>query len=89
MISLAGKSVLITGGSRGIGRAAALLCARAGADVGVTYHQRSAEADQVAKEVRSLGRRAYVGGGDLADPDSVRLRGDDPGDLVATTHTTR
>ena len=68
MISLAGKSVLITGGSRGIGRAAALLCARAGADVGVTYHQRSAEADQVAKAVRSLGRRAYVGGGDLADP---------------------
>ncbi len=73
MISLAGKSILITGGSRGIGRAAALLCARAGADVGITYHQRSAEADRVAKEVRSLGRRAFVGGGDLADP-AVVLR---------------
>lgn len=68
MISLAGKSVLITGGSRGIGRATALLAARAGADVGVTYHSRQAEADLVAKEVRSLGRRAYVGGGDLGDP---------------------
>ena len=67
MISLAGKSILITGGSRGIGRATALLAARAGADVGITYHSRQAEAEQVAKEVRSLGRRAFVGGGDLGD----------------------
>ncbi len=68
MISLAGKSVLITGGSRGIGRATALMAARAGADVGITYHSKQAEAEQVAKEVRSLGRRAFVGGGDLGDP---------------------
>ena len=67
MISLAGKSILITGGSRGIGRATALLAARAGADVGITYHTRQTEAEQVAKEVRSLGRRAFVGGGDLGD----------------------
>jgi 3-oxoacyl-[acyl-carrier protein] reductase len=68
MMSLAGKSVLITGGSRGIGRAAALLAARLGADVGVTYHTRAAEAQAVAREVRGLGRRAFVAGGDLADP---------------------
>lgn len=68
MISLAGKSILITGGSRGIGRAAALLAARAGADVGVTFHTRAAEAEAVAREVRALGRRAFAGGGDLADP---------------------
>jgi 3-oxoacyl-[acyl-carrier protein] reductase len=68
MISLAGKAILVTGGSRGIGRAAALMAAKAGADVGITYHTRAAEADEVAKEVRSLGRRAFVGGGDLGDP---------------------
>lgn len=68
MISLAGKSVLITGGSRGIGRATALLAARAGANVGVTYHTRAAEADQLAKEIRQLGRRAFAAGGDLSDP---------------------
>jgi len=68
MISLAGERVLITGGSRGIGRAAALLFARAGADVGLTYHTRRAEAESVAREIRALGRRAFTAGGDLADP---------------------
>ena len=68
MISLAGQRVLITGGSRGIGRAAALLFARAGADVGVTYHTRVADAEAVSKEVRAMGRRAFFSGGDLAEP---------------------
>jgi 3-oxoacyl-[acyl-carrier protein] reductase len=68
MIALSGQRVLITGGSRGIGRAAALLFARAGADVGITYHTRQAEAEGVAREVRGLGRKAFVAGGDLADP---------------------
>jgi len=67
MISLTGKSILVTGGSRGIGRATALLCARAGADVGITYHTRAADAEAVAKEVRGMGRRAFVSGGDLAE----------------------
>ncbi len=71
MISLAGRRILVTGGSRGIGRATALLCARAGADVGLTYHAARAEAEQVAREIRQLGRRAYVGGGDLGDPHRV------------------
>jgi len=67
MISLAGQTALVTGGSRGIGRATALLFARAGADVALTYHSRAAEAEAVAAEIRSLGRRALVIGGDLAD----------------------
>ena len=71
MISLAGKRVLVTGGSRGIGRAVALLCAAAGADIGVTYHTRRVGADEVARAIRALGRRAYVGGGDLSDPRRV------------------
>ncbi|MBL0177925.1 MAG: SDR family oxidoreductase [Gemmatimonadetes bacterium] len=71
MISLQGKRILVTGGSRGIGRATALLCAKAGADVGITYRTRRADADAVAKAVRAMGRRAYVGGGDLGDPKRV------------------
>ena len=68
MISLAGQTALVTGGSRGIGRATALLFARAGADVALTYHARVADAEAVAGEIRSLGRRALTVGGDLADP---------------------
>ena len=69
MIDLSGLCALITGGSRGIGRAAALLLARSGADVAITYHTRAREADATAAEIRSLGRRAFVVGGDLADPE--------------------
>lgn len=72
MIALANQRVLITGGSRGIGRAAALLFARAGADVGITFHTRQADADRVAREIRGLGRKAFVGGGDLSDPAVVQ-----------------
>jgi 3-oxoacyl-[acyl-carrier protein] reductase len=67
MISLAGQVALVTGGSRGIGRAVALLLARTGADVGITCQARVADAEKVAAEVRALGRRAWVGAGDLGD----------------------
>jgi 3-oxoacyl-[acyl-carrier protein] reductase len=73
MISLAGQTALVTGGNRGIGRATALLLARAGADVALTYHSRAAEAEAVAGEIRGLGRRAVTVGGDLAEP-SVAAR---------------
>jgi 3-oxoacyl-[acyl-carrier protein] reductase len=71
MIALDGKTAWVTGGSRGIGRAVAILLARAGADVAIGYHRRRAEADEVARELRNLGRRALVLGGDLADPAAV------------------
>lgn len=71
MISLAGQTALVTGASRGIGRAAALLLARAGADVALTCRSRLTEAEQVATEIRALGRRAWVGEGDLGDAATV------------------
>ncbi|MFL5401933.1 MAG: SDR family NAD(P)-dependent oxidoreductase [Gemmatimonadales bacterium] len=72
MIDLSGQTALVTGGSRGIGRAAALLLARAGADVALSYHTRKAEGEEVADEIRSLGRRAYAAGGDLSRPEMVQ-----------------
>jgi 3-oxoacyl-[acyl-carrier protein] reductase len=71
MIELAGHVALVTGGSRGIGRAAAILLARAGADVALTFHHRADAAEATAREVKLLGRRVYIGGGDLAKPEVV------------------
>ena len=72
MIDLSGKRILVTGGSRGIGAAAAVLCARAGADVVITYHTRAAEAEGVVQQVTALGRRAWAFGGDHGDPAVVK-----------------
>jgi 3-oxoacyl-[acyl-carrier protein] reductase len=65
MLDFSGRTALVTGGSRGVGRATAVLLARGGADVALTYHTRVSEAETVAEEVRALGRRAVVAGGDL------------------------
>jgi len=64
--------VLITGASRGIGAATARLCARAGWDVALNYAHDAAAAEQVADEVRALGRRALVLQADVADEQQVR-----------------
>jgi 3-oxoacyl-[acyl-carrier protein] reductase len=71
MIELCGRTALVTGGNRGIGRATALLLARAGADVAITYRERVGEAAAVAAQIRALGRRTLTAGGDLAEPDVV------------------
>lgn len=54
------KSVLVTGASSGIGRAIALRCARAGADLAITYRKNQEGAEATAREIRDLGRRAEV-----------------------------
>jgi 3-oxoacyl-[acyl-carrier protein] reductase len=54
------KIVLVTGASSGIGRAIALGCARAGADVALTYRDNHAGAEETAAAIRQLGRRAEV-----------------------------
>ena len=65
------KTLLITGGSRGIGAAAAVLAARRGWDVAVNYTRNAAAAQRVAAQVRALGRRALVIQADVADEAQV------------------
>ena len=72
MIDLTSKRVLVTGGSRGIGAAAAVLFARAGADVVITYNTRADEAEKVVEQVTALGRRGWAFGGDHGDPAVVK-----------------
>jgi len=71
MIDLNGKVALVTGSSRGIGRGCAIELARAGADVTVNYRSHPDDAEEVAEEVRSLGRQAIVVQADVSDRDSV------------------
>jgi 3-oxoacyl-[acyl-carrier protein] reductase len=59
--------VLVTGASRGIGRAIALALAEDGFDVAVNYRSRHEEAEAVAAEIRALGRRAWLLPFDVAD----------------------
>ncbi len=60
MINLKGKKTLITGGSRGIGRACALLFARAGSDVAINYLSREKDAESVRAEIERIGRECVV-----------------------------
>ena len=63
--------LLVTGGSRGIGAATAVLAARAGWDVAINYTRDATAAEAVAAEVRALGRRAMVVQADVADEAQV------------------
>lgn len=70
---LHGKSALITGGAKRIGRAIALSLARAGADVAITYRTSSSEAALTVGEIKALGRRAMAIECDVRCEASVRL----------------
>jgi 3-oxoacyl-[acyl-carrier protein] reductase len=65
--SLAGKVALVTGASSGIGRAVALACAEAGADVAITYRTSERGAIEAADAIEAHGRRAHVVQADIAD----------------------
>jgi 3-oxoacyl-[acyl-carrier protein] reductase len=69
--SLEGKTAVVTGGSRGIGRAIALGLAEAGANVALTYREKRAEADAAVREIEALGRRAVALQMDVTDRASV------------------
>ena len=69
--SLTGRNAVVTGGSRGIGRAIAIGLAEAGADVVFTYRDNAAEADMTAAQIAALGRRVIALPMDVTDRASV------------------
>ena len=71
MIDLTGRVALVTGGSRGIGRACALRLAEAGADVIVNYVTSQSAAQEVAEEIQQHGRRAAIVKADVSEQDDV------------------
>jgi 3-oxoacyl-[acyl-carrier protein] reductase len=70
-LELAGRTAVVIGGSTGIGAATARALAEEGCDVAVTYRSSRAGAEDTAREIRSLGRRAWVAELDLADVAAV------------------
>ncbi|HVX10633.1 MAG TPA: SDR family oxidoreductase [Pirellulales bacterium] len=71
MSELSGKIAIVTGASRGIGRATALGLAEAGCDVAINYRSAAAEAEELAEQIGRLGRRALLVPGDVADQAEV------------------
>ena len=71
MIDLTGKSAVVTGGSRGIGRAIVLRLAGQGADVAFSYRGNEAAAKDTAAAVEALGRRALAVQADVSQPESA------------------
>jgi 3-oxoacyl-[acyl-carrier protein] reductase len=74
--SLEGKSALVTGGSRGIGRAVVLELVGAGANVTLSYRSGKEEAEEVARETGATAVQA-----DVADPEAAKRLVDDAGEL--------
>ena len=72
MIDLTGQTAVITGGSRGIGRACALLFAKVGAAVGIGYHSDEKAARNVVDEIQRGGGRALAVAGNAAVEDDFR-----------------
>jgi 3-oxoacyl-[acyl-carrier protein] reductase len=68
---LTNKVALVTGGSRGIGRAIAIALAQAGAAVAVNYREQAGEARNVVETIRGLGRRASAVAADVSRADAV------------------
>jgi 3-oxoacyl-[acyl-carrier protein] reductase len=73
MTALSGKTALVTGASRGIGRASALALAKAGAQVLVHYGRGKDEAEAVVQEIRTAGGRAQALSADLASPNGPQV----------------
>jgi enoyl-[acyl-carrier protein] reductase III len=68
-----GRTALVTGSGRGIGRAIALRLAQAGADVVINYHRNQDPAEEVAAKIREMGRRALVVRANLSKVEDVDL----------------
>jgi enoyl-[acyl-carrier protein] reductase III len=72
MIDLTGKVALVTGSSRGIGRATALRLAEAGADLVINYVVNRQAATELAEEIAAFGRQVLVVKADVSEEDDVR-----------------
>src|ERR1051326_3830044 len=73
---LTGKVAIVTGAGRNIGRAIALALAGSGASVVVNARSNRAEAEAVAREIETLGSKALMHIGDVADADAVQAMAD-------------
>ena len=71
---LAGKTILVTGGSRGVGAATAIQLARQGATVAINYRDKVRRAEQVAARVNALGGEGEIVRADLTDAESVSAK---------------
>ena len=71
MTDLKGKTILVTGAARRVGRLFALACGRAGADVILQHGHSPAEAEAVKEEIASFGARAWVLAADFSHPENV------------------
>jgi 3-oxoacyl-[acyl-carrier protein] reductase len=83
---LAGRTALITGAGRNIGRAMARQLAAAGADVVVNVRQNVEEGEQTAEEVRALGAKAVVVTGDVSKAEDVRALFDEATAALGPVH---
>lgn len=77
MKSLAGRKALVTGGSRGIGAATALLLAEHGTHLAIGYRARVADAERVVRQARALGVEAHAVASDIATPEGAQRLVDD------------
>ena len=69
--SLANKTALVTGASRGIGKAIAIALAEAGANVAVNYRERKKEADETVAVIKRLGRKSVAVQADVSKSQEV------------------
>ncbi len=72
MTDLTGRIAMVTGASRGIGRAAAVALAKAGCDVAINYREHADDARETVWAIEAVGRRALAVQADVSQPDDVR-----------------
>ncbi len=73
MIDLTGKSALVTGGARGIGRACCLMLARAGASIAVNYRVESPSANLLVEEIEAMGGEAFALAADVSKREEAEM----------------